>query len=230
MNERLKDAQKLFDQYIDTTWAIPRCIGDKAPYTYPEGIAQTDMMVFAAVFTNLWDPIKGDKKKGHPEFDSEYGANPEAFSHLHQLEAGKDEYAPYNAFYQQVDDRVEPLLLSDGDAIHTLCRTLRNGFNHFNYRYVDLCPDDYFKKLGTTTPTGIPDPTVPSQGHRIFICDHGTKKPLMGKGSDTRILDVGFAHLQKHLYAFLAKFFAAQGGRPFVFIWDLQQHGPPRSS
>jgi hypothetical protein len=103
-----------------------------------------------------------------------------------------------------------------------LYRTLRNGFSHFNFRFVDWTPIQYFARLGL----GIPDVVIMQDqihNYRVFICDWagGTKDPadctkrkkaIFGEPrTDSRLVGTHFGPLRYHLFLFLARFFWEPG-------------------
>jgi hypothetical protein len=212
-NDAIKDAWNLFDSYLTLNGGVIRCfpIGP-GNFMYPHPIAQQDMMVFSTIFTIVWEEIKDYKEAKPPApssgvFSGEYTGKPDAFAELANL-------AIPNGFWVMDEFGPKPTLkrqpVADEPTMFSLGRTLRNGFNHANYRYDDLSPDKYFARLDMTTPDGVTDADK-ANNFRIFICDHRMNTKLMAPGSKTRILDVPFAHLRYHLHLFLAKFFAAEG-------------------
>lgn len=220
-SEAFDDARALLDNYIETTKGIQRCFGEEKPYFYPQGTLEMDMLVFAAVFTSVWQGMGTEKL-----FSQHYASKPRAFEEMVNIATPEAEFHPYTCFWEQDGSDLKKVDVATEAGARSLCRTLRNGFNHFNYRYVDKNPDAYFSKLGVATPSGIRDPQT-AVNYRIFICDHQTKdkknKPLklMDSGSNTRILETGFAHIRFHLYAFLEQFFKVECGRPEVSLMDL---------
>ena len=105
-----------------------------------------------------------------------------------------------------VYDRVQPI--TTAGEVKQLCRTLRNGFAHFNFRYIDLAPADYFSRMGLPLPVHLPQPDE-ARHYRIFICDWDKKKGnFMEPASDTRIIETHFAHFRYHLFMFLARLFS----------------------
>ena len=228
MTDAIDDARGLFNDYMDLTKPAIRCVpieGQENAYTYPARENQQDMMVFATIFTCVWQAIKGD-------FGTHYN-NPvkkaQAFWQLERLTVPNPD-SRYNAFFRQVGTTIPPCDVMTEDGMRHLCRTLRNGFNHFNFRYDNMAPDAYFVRLGKPIPASVRDVTTVAN-YRIFICDHltsarraGATVPLnmMDPGSDTRILEVGFAHLRYHLYGFLSRFFEAEGGRAHVDLFHLR--------
>lgn len=205
--DAIEDARFLFDSYVDTTKHIERCTGTEDPFLYPKGPSDLDMLVLGSVFTCLWQVI-GNRTV----FATHYASKQSAFYYLGLLTMPDTKHHKYSCFWEQ-----QGLILVQGsvtteDGMYSLCRTLRNGFGHFNYRYLDLSPDKYFAKLGVATPSGIRDQQT-ADNYRVFVCDHLPRTRLMDPGSNTRILETGFGHLRYHLYFFLARFFHAAGGR-----------------
>jgi hypothetical protein len=216
-NNAIDDARKLFDGYVDLTRKMVRAVPEGTYFRYPPLENQQDMMVFAAIFTNVWQAIQKD-------FKPYYDGKPRAFDELKKL-AIPNSGSQHNAFWKQDGATLKPFPVSSEEGVRTLCRTLRNGFNHFNYRYVDLTPDEYFARLTVPTPSGLLHASTRSN-YRIFICDHGAGTPanplkLMDLGSKSRVLETGFAHLRFHLYEFLSHFFEATGGRKYTQLFNL---------
>jgi hypothetical protein len=226
----LEDARTLFDNYVNTTKHILRCTGDVEPYIYPPGANELDMIALATVFSNVWQAIGNDK-----DFKTHYQGKPDAFRHLQCItepdtNRKPKSWHPYNAFWRQdpsAPAKLVPIEVTKEEGMHALGRTLRNGFNHFNYRWVNDKPTQYFKRLAKPMPAALRDHTT-DYNYRIFIIDHWTwnrklKKAVMfmDPDSDTRILETHFGHIRFHLYYFLDLFFQAEGAPPALELLGL---------
>ena len=204
----LGDARTIFDYYLAAT-QYPSFIriGGKVAngiFWYPENTVQVDVGAFAGVFICLWRAIAIGKN-----FRYYYMTKPEAFAELARIVTPNDpdtrEFTSHARFWK-FNVRT-PVIGVDG--MKELCRTLRNGFAHFNFRYIDVAPSDYFRQMNLLLPNFIPQPDV-ANNYRIFICDwnkSGTKK-FMEPDSETRIIETHFAHLRYHLFMFLARLFS----------------------
>jgi hypothetical protein len=214
---QIDDARQLFDNYIELSRDLNRSVPENDYFRYPYCVNEQDMMVFASMFTNVWQAIRRD-------FAAQYDTKRKVFLELEHLTT-PNQHCQHNAFWIQKGPALEHRVVTDVDGMRLLCRTLRNGFNHFNYRYADMAPNDYFKRLGVQPPAGIPHLTTTSN-YRIFICDHKARTVFMARDSETRVLETGFGHLRYHLYAFLARFFEAEGGRPYLDLFELRAGRP----
>lgn len=206
----VSDARAMFDYYLQaTTEPSFRRIASQSPdgiFLYPEATCQADAGAFAGVFNCLWRAL------GTPgTFQHYYAAKTTAFAELVQIVTPNTpdphRFTTHARFWMM--DIQTPV--ADANAVHRLCRTLHNGFSHFNFRYIDVAPSDYFRQMDLALPPHIPDPTAPS-AYRIFICDwNKQRRGFMQPGSDTRIVETHFAHLRYHLFLFLARFFSEPG-------------------
>src|SRR5947208_2236268 len=105
--------------------------------------------------------------------------------------------------------------ISGAQGVRLLCRTLRNGFAHFNFRYINVAPSLYFPQMNLALPAHIPQPDV-AKNYRIFICDWNKHRGgFLDPDSDTRIIETHFAHLRYHLFMFLARFFTKPDREPY---------------
>jgi len=171
------------------------------------------MAAFAVTFTCLWRAFQAGRV-----FDQVYASHPAAFHELRSIvtpnvpEAGA--YTACARFW--VHDQQQQVTAIE--EYRRLYRTLRNGFGHFNFRYVDVTPREYFGRLGQHLPAHIPDPDE-AMNYRIFILDWNNRNhAFMDPSSDTRIIETHFAHLRYHLFKFLARFFAGHGAGSFKDI------------
>lgn len=201
----ISDARGAFDYYLAATKTFCRSTPlANGTFFYPEDTIQADAGAFAGIFTCVWRAME-DKQA----FKLYYKANPLAFGSLAQIVTPNPDdaqgFTRYARFWQH--DKATPV--ADESGMRSLCRTLRNGLAHFNFRYVDVAPCEYFPKIGLALPPHIPQPDI--AGHyRIFICDWNSKKgSFMDSGSDTRMIETHFAHFRYHLFMFLARLCSA---------------------
>jgi hypothetical protein len=131
--------------------------------------------------------------------------------------------ASYGGFWVQ-DKKSQNLVTASPSTeklMYTLCRTLRNGFDHFNFRYLNVTPREYFNKLALPLPGTIIDPDL-AANYRIFICDwKSDRAEFMEPTSDTRVIGTQFARLRYSLFRFLADFFSEPGRTPYRDILTL---------
>jgi hypothetical protein len=210
----LEDARANFDHYLSATpkQSFPRIERQDTDgsYWYPENTVHADVEAFASAFTCSWRVLAIDENFRHY-----YNSKPAAFEELAHIVTpnnpdprGLTSHARFWKF-----NTVVPIV--DIDSAKELCRTLRNGFAHFNFRYINVSPREYFRQIDLPLPNFIPQPDVANH-YRIFICDwnKGTrKKPnkFMEPASDTRIVETHFAHFRYHLFMFLARLFSEPG-------------------
>jgi hypothetical protein len=210
------DARAIFEYYLASTagpgFTRTRPQGATGVYLYPEALLQVDTGAFAGVFTCLWRALEVQAA-----FDYFYSASPIAFQELTRIvtpNAGPDGLTECARFW--VHDQIQQVTTADDSR--KLCRTLRNGFAHFNFRYIHVAPTEYFARLNLVQPSHIPDPLLP-MNYRLFICDWRNQRGrFMDQGSDTRIIETHFAHLRYHLFRFLACFFLGQGATQYSDI------------
>jgi len=207
----LVDARDIFDSYLRATSGFVRARpSSEGGFTYPQDTIQTDCVAFAHIFSCVWEAIKS-------EFEDNYYLKPASFMRLAAtVTPGTGTDAPYACFW--VQDKIGGNLVSVSpntkDSVRELCRTLRNGFGHFNFRYINVPPRDYFQRLLLTVPINVADPDL-ANNYRIFICDWNSMrgKGFMQLSSNTRIVETHFARLRYTLFRFLADFFS-QADRP----------------
>jgi hypothetical protein len=207
------DVRNIFEHYLEaTTASFERAQSSgEGVFLYPQDKIETDCEAFARVFTCLWKALEDERV-----FATYYAARRSAFDELVTMVTANN-YAKYAAFWVQAGERLiqkPPITETD---VHSLCRTLRNGFCHFNSRYDDVSPSVYFQKLGLLIPVDIIAPNV-ADNFRIFICDWKNKRGFMTAGSNTRIIETLLAQLRYHLFRFLARFFSEPGGPAYVDI------------
>lgn len=212
MYEPLKDASILFRDYMNLTKDVPRSILEEpGRYRYPDPITQTDMLVFAGIYSNVWQII--GKKAGRANFAKMWERLPNVFWHIQNMTVPEYPHCPNNAF--RTRKRPERALVpvtdfSRADVAYDLCQTLRDGLSHFQYRFINETPNVYFRRVDKEMPGGIPNPGVEDPGYRIFIYDEKLKN----------VIDVGFAFLRLNLFNFLKYFFAAEVGLEVLARFD----------
>jgi len=215
----LVDAREMFDQYLratDESFVRTKPLSTGG-YEYPEATVQADCAAFAMVFTCLWRAIRSSEV-----FRAYYALKPLAFSALANM-VTPDAYAgpPYAGFWVQKGVNLVPTSPKTEIEMRKLCRTLRNGFCHFNFRYINVAPRNYFQQLALSLPGEVIDPDF-ADNYRIFICDwDATEGGFMEAKSDTRIIETQFASLRYSLFRFLASFFTEPGRLPYKDILTL---------
>lgn len=225
-NPVVQDASELFNNYMTHTRGVVRSVKNLVGpnYTYPPYETEQDLMVFATIYTCVWEAIKED----FPRYYNDPAKAP-AFKELeHVVEANND--FPFKGIWIQDGDALQhgnplrPLAVDNMDGMLALCRTLRNGFNHFNYRWVNEPPDVYFGKLNIPTPHVIQQPQH-RQNYRTFLCDWSTSRrnprQFLDRDSNSRVLETSCGIFRQHLHEFLGLFFHAECGRAHTRIWSL---------
>jgi hypothetical protein len=212
----ISDASAMFDSYLEATRGHSFCridarLGD-GNFSYPESTLQADAAGFATAFNCLRRALED-----RATFDHCYKAKRAAFDELVRIvtpnSPDPNRFTAHARLW--VMDVNTPV--PDARTAELLCRTLRNGFAHFNFRYIDVTPSNYFQRISLALPAHIPEPNV-ANNYRIFICDWNKKRGnFMAPGSDTRIIETHFAHLRYHLFMFLARFFT-EPNRPYSDI------------
>jgi hypothetical protein len=158
----------------------------------------------------LWGALKTETTFGYY-----YAAKTAAFSELVRIitpnEPDPQGFTAHARFWKM--NVHMPICGAKG--VRLLCRTLRNGFAHFNFRYIDVAPLRYFPQMNLALPAHIPEPDV-ANNYRIFICDWNKQRgDFMDPDSDTRIIETHFAHLRYHLFMFLARLFTEPDREPY---------------
>ncbi|MBX3229106.1 MAG: hypothetical protein KIT84_02110 [Labilithrix sp.] len=223
----LRDARVLFTNYLTLTrhWVrqIPQETG---VFLYPSDTIESDSMVFASIFSCVWEAIKFP-----PIFRSYLAAKPDAFIELRKIiNPNADGYAAHARFWVNNGSDTDVIECKGltAECTRNLARTLRNGLNHFNYRYIDVTPSAYFDNLGLSLPPAMQsaarEPTL-GGNYRIFVVDHG-QAGFMRPNSDTRIVETLFAHLRYHLFCFLARILTEPGDAYVTDILTLSPLGP----
>lgn len=217
----LVDAREIFDQYLratDESFVRTKPL-PAGGYEYPEATVQADCAAFAMVFTCLWRAIGSSQV-----FQSYYALKPLAFNELANM-VTPDAYSGTTSggFWVQQGVNLVPTSPRTETDMRKLCRTLRNGFCHFNFRYINVAPRNYFQQLGLPLPGIIFAPDV-VDNYRVYICDwKNHKRGFMDPGSDTRIIETQFARLRYHLFRFLALFFTEPEKPPYKDILTLNR-------
>jgi hypothetical protein len=217
----IRDARVVFDRYLAATPDPPFARSFARPegdYLYPEATLQADMGAFSGVFTCLWRAFDGDGKT-HPIFTEFYNRKPHAFREL----AGIVDPQPWNprAGFWEWDDTASTFVLravADVDGIWQLCRTLRHGFAHFNVRWTNVKPTEYFARLGVPLPPAKVFEVDEAENYRVFICNWLPKHEFMALRAESRIIATHFAHLRYQLFMFLARIFPEDGEAPYEDI------------
>jgi hypothetical protein len=211
----INDARAVFGRYLAKTKSETRMepLGN-GQYRYPIETIENDTMVFVSLFTCLWQVFGNGKN--HQKMVPYQTQNPDAFRELEHI-VTKFVASDEDRCFWQGGDVLKPVDVSTAAGRYELCRTLRNGFNHFNFRFIDLSPNDYFHRLGFDLPNKIDKPGV-AHNWRIFICDVDRNHNFLQAGSDSRMIETGFAHLRCHLFRFLAKFFKELNIDPYIDI------------
>jgi hypothetical protein len=135
----LEEIRKKFDAYFNfTTGRLPRILSfDRRTqqYTYTEESIVLDIIFLTSLFAQLYEAYKKNKEKLHLR-------HPAAWLQIMSL---FDERGPETgAFYQQ--GKASPVARNDFNHPE-ICRTLRNAFQHFNYKYTDLTAQEYIGTL-----------------------------------------------------------------------------------
>lgn len=219
-NPALVDASHLFNNYMSLTRTMVRSKATPGTlgFVYPPPETEQDVMVFATIYTCVWQAIQDD-------FGVHYNdaTKTAAFQELANIVTPNNSF-PYKNFWRQNGTVLDPCPVNNEDGMLWLCRTLRNGFNHFNYRWVDEAPDVYFAKLHLPTPAVIQNPTL-GGNYRTFLCDWATSaqnpRSFMAPGSNSRVLETSLGIFRLHLHEFLGLFFQAECGRSHTGLFSL---------
>ena len=169
------------------------------------------MGAFSGVFTCLWEAFEREDKT-HPIFTQFYNRKPQAFKEL----AGIVDPQPWNprAGFWEWDDTASTFVLrpvTDVDGIWQLFRTLRHGFAHFNVRWINVKPAEYFARLGVALPPAKVFEVDEAENYRVFICNWLPNYGFMTSRSQSRIIATHFAHMRYQLFMFLARIFPEEG-------------------
>jgi hypothetical protein len=210
----VSDARVVFNYYLEATSAPSfRRIGlqcHDGSFVYPETTCQVDAAAFAGAFNCLWRALET-----RTTFNYYYTAKTAAFAELVRIVTpNKADPCGFTAHARFWTMGVQ-MPIEGAKGVRLLCRTLRNGFAHFNFRYINVAPSRYFLQMNLALPTHIPQPDV-ANNYRIFICDWNKDRAgFMDPESDTRIIETHFAHLRYHLFMFLARFFTEPDREPY---------------
>jgi len=154
-------------------------------------------------------------------FDRYYEAKPLAFADLARNVTPNEPDVRGFTTHARFWNAATQVPVTDKEGMRSLCRTLRNGLAHFNFRYVNVAPSEYFSRMGLPLPGHLPQPNE-AQHYRIFICDWNPKYSFMDPRSDTRIIETHFAHFRYHLFMFLARLFSTPEHEPYEDILTQQ--------
>ncbi len=211
----LDDARDILDSYLRATSGFVRAIPlPTEGFKYPQDTVQTDCVVFSHIFSCIWQAI------GSPQvFPTYYALKPKAFTNLATMVTpGADTGISFAGFWVQKEANLVSTSARTESNMRKLCRTLRNGFGHFNFRYINVAPQEYFQKLALPLPGTIISPNLASN-YRIFICDwESGRGEFMQLNSDTRIIETQFAHLRYLMFLFIAYFLSEPGRPPYKDI------------
>ncbi len=209
----IDDTRGIFERYLAKTKSDKRIENlSNGRWLYPIETIEADMMVFSQLFSCLW-MVFGEKAA----FKSHQNASPDVFQELTVIVTKLVPTDEDRAFWSGSDFKRVSTIPFPAAAQYELARTLRNGLSHFNFRFENRSPRDYFARMGLPFPTDISKPDT-TDNYRIFICDRTHGKTFMASDSNSRMVETGFAHLRYHLFRFLGKFFRRPGAHGYIDI------------
>jgi len=87
---------------------------------------------------------------------------------------------------------------------HLFFRTLRNSFQHFNYKYENLSSIEYFQQLKVHPAVKIPE-QAPADNYLCYLVDYVVDNNNNNKLYDLRIIKTNYAKLKYWLNIFIAR-------------------------
>jgi hypothetical protein len=139
------EARVLFDNYQQATPSSEfKRLKELGPqhFLYFEPHLQADMAVFAGVLANLWEGLRD-----RTVFAQHFKSKRQAFSAIREMIVPQTPHAEHTRFWSLNGGALTSETLWNEQVAYNMCRTLRNGFSHFHFRYVDDPPVAYFKRM-----------------------------------------------------------------------------------
>lgn len=195
--------QLKFNAYFQFTAPLTKERGIPIPnsdrFIYPNDSILSDITVLAALFSEFYEQASRDFSLLVPQY-------PEAFKVLTEM---------VQIFWRETSGNLS-LDATNPDHMELLSKTLRDGFQHFNYRYGDWTSKEYFQQLSSVVPAvvlaKIPNVITDehrdkSEGYYCYLIDFKYIGRI-GQFKDVRVVKTTYADLRYKLHLFFAKMFA----------------------
>lgn len=202
----------VFTTYMTATQNLQRSvkINDK-DHRYPEKTVEMDLHVFSGLFCQLWETRYKNRQAAHHSFKALFEMKDSPLRTLIGcIWAG--------SFFCNSRLYIKEEVLADEDLAYEFCRTLRNGFNHFNFSYCNKSTQDYFNEIGITKPTEFPDKFA--DNYRVYIYDHTGN--WLDQHSNSRAIEVQYHELRYSMHLFLRELLTPNAPRVNVFNQRIQ--------
>ncbi len=163
----------------------------------------SDLMVFWSLFNDVFELIG---KNGLAEI---IRADDFTLYQFRRIVQGESPCEQDGAFWYFSKDamRAIPLARAIGDDLPDVLRTLRNGYAHIHWIYVDLSAIEYWETMGWQTENSIPAFDLhhrQAKNYMIYIADAGNWNPQhFWSLPNLRIMVTHTAVLRYHLHLFL---------------------------
>ena len=198
----------VFTTYMTATQNLQRSvkINDK-DYSYPEETVEMDLHVFFGLFCQLWETRYKHRQANHHSFKALFEMKDSPLRTLIGCLWAEGSFFCNERLYSKDD------VLGSEDLAYEFCRTLRNGFNHFNFLYCNVSTQDYFNEIGITKPTAFKDKIA--NNYRVYIYD--CAGIWLAQDSNSRAIEVQYHELRYSMHLFLRELLTPNAPRVNVF-------------
>jgi hypothetical protein len=192
-----------FDAYLATTAEVVRSVpAEDGPYfVYPDNCMTTDLVFFWALFVRVYEAVGNVDALSHL-----MRADERLMSDVRAIVRGDPDRGQQGSFWRIPDGQVpadEAIDIGLGDVL----RTLRNGFAHSHWAYVNLSGFEYWQALGWETTDANPKFDLegrPARNYTMYVADGRDWDPTrFWSLDDLRILITPSHILRYHLHRML---------------------------
>jgi hypothetical protein len=169
-------------------------------FTYPDNSVISDLTILWSIYSETYQIIRDSGER----MSAFIARDPSLLNEIRVI-INSGEYWETNG----TPPSLEQIPLAEAAANHVdeICRTLRNGYAHFRWRYDDLNARDYWLAQGwgmISSPAGFNLAARPAKNYRAYIVDT-PKWSAAGfwQMPDLRIIVTGFGDLRYCLHRFL---------------------------
>jgi hypothetical protein len=163
-----------FNAYFGFTRSLARGVPRHGWFIYPDDSLMSDLTVLAALFGETYEAFKQDAALSQFAAVLAGDANlREDFRRIVEGDSGQDPDGSFWIFPPRGTGRVST---DDAVSVHLeqLLRTLRNGFLHFHWRFVDLSALNYWNAQHWSTDGAAPEFDLanrPQKNHMAYVAD-----------------------------------------------------------
>jgi hypothetical protein len=194
-----------FNAYFGFTRCLTRSVPVHNYFIYPEDSILSDLTVLAALFAETYEAFSSNARSQFAGALAGDNDLREDFRRIVQGDRGKNESDGSFWMFESTSGTGR-VPTADVVSVHleTLLRTLRNGFQHFHWRYDDLSALDYWSAQHWSTAgadTAFDLGNRPQNNYMAYIADgFRWNARRFWQLSDLRILVTPYTVLRYHLH------------------------------